>query len=84
MAPGVLLETQPIRQPNLKAKLDRLSPIKLVADHFRDAAVSLPPEPESPVSVRYARSAEPSSQIFICFALFQSGSAAPPATVRQP
>ncbi|KAK9868524.1 hypothetical protein WJX84_005052 [Apatococcus fuscideae] len=52
MAPGILLESQPIQPANLKVNLERLSPIKLVADHFRDAAVSLPPEPESPVPVR--------------------------------
>ncbi len=55
MAPGLLLESQRHTPDAPKPSLDSLSPLKLVAAHFRDAALSLPPEPTHPVSVGYAK-----------------------------
>ncbi|KAK9862133.1 hypothetical protein WJX84_005815 [Apatococcus fuscideae] len=51
MAPGALLEPRIYESaPSLAG--EALSPAKLVAAHFRDARLSLPPAPTSPVPVR--------------------------------
>ena len=53
MAPGLLIERPTAVPTPQRTVLEDLSPLKLVAAHFRDAAVSLPPEPSSQVPLRW-------------------------------